>query len=86
VQENGGISCLKITHESLRKEKNQKMEYGIFFTYKHTKKNLLRYLRRESVFYMTKKRKIIIINELQARSNLSLVQFNSLLLKSIQIL
>ena len=85
VQENGGISCLKITHESLRKEKNQKMEYGIFFTYKH-KKNLLRYLRRESVFYMTKKRKIIIINELQARSNLSLVQFNSLLLKSIQIL
>lgn len=33
VQVNGGISCPKITHESLRKVKNKKMEYGIFFTY-----------------------------------------------------
>lgn len=77
VQVNGGISCPKITHESLRKVKNKKMEYGIFFTYNthtHTHK-LQRYLRRESVFYITEKRKIIIINELQARSNFSLVQF-----------
>lgn len=87
MQENGGISCLKITHESLRKEKNQNMGCGIrnFLHIKTHKENLLRYLRRESVFYITKKREIIIINESQARSNFSLVQFQQFAFESIQL-